>query len=59
MGYMEHAKVICSVCAALPGGSPTHVTDDSAAHLTLEHRAPRDLEELRSVPHVGKMFHPG
>lgn len=28
------------MCAALPGGDPNHVTDDFAAHLTLEHRAP-------------------
>lgn len=34
---------ICPICAALPGGDPNHVTDDFAAHLTLEHRAPRDL----------------
>uniref|UniRef100_A0A452DM41 E3 ubiquitin-protein ligase KCMF1 n=1 Tax=Capra hircus TaxID=9925 RepID=A0A452DM41_CAPHI len=44
----EHAEtsteVICPICAALPGGDPNHVTDDFAAHLTLEHRAPRDLE---------------
>lgn len=31
---------VCPVCAALPGGDPNHVTDDFAAHLTLEHRAP-------------------
>ncbi|MEQ2239565.1 E3 ubiquitin-protein ligase kcmf1 [Ilyodon furcidens] len=36
-------EVICPICAALPGGDPNHVTDDFAAHLTLEHRAPRDL----------------
>uniref|UniRef100_A0A8C5LVQ7 E3 ubiquitin-protein ligase KCMF1 n=1 Tax=Leptobrachium leishanense TaxID=445787 RepID=A0A8C5LVQ7_9ANUR len=38
----EHAEtsteVICPICAALPGGDPNHVTDDFAAHLTLEHR---------------------
>lgn len=34
---------ICPICAALPGGDPNHVTDDFTAHLTLEHRAPRDL----------------
>lgn len=35
---------MCPVCAALPGGDPNHVTDDFAAHLTLEHRAPsRDI----------------
>ncbi|KAG7241160.1 hypothetical protein INR49_025903 [Caranx melampygus] len=43
----EHAEtsteVICPICAALPGGDPNHVTDDFTAHLTLEHRAPRDL----------------
>lgn len=34
---------ICPICAALPGGDPNHVTDDFTAHLTLEHRAARDL----------------
>ncbi|XP_054254269.1 E3 ubiquitin-protein ligase KCMF1-like [Indicator indicator] len=74
MGYMEtslqehvaseHAEisteVICPICAALPGGDPNHVTDDFAAHLTLEHRAPRDLyDESSGVRHVRRMFHPG
>ncbi|KAL6093864.1 hypothetical protein STEG23_000300 [Scotinomys teguina] len=49
----EHAEtsteVICPICAALPGGDPNHVTDDFAAHLTLEHRAPRDLISFRSM----------
>uniref|UniRef100_A0A8C2NQ69 E3 ubiquitin-protein ligase KCMF1 n=1 Tax=Capra hircus TaxID=9925 RepID=A0A8C2NQ69_CAPHI len=51
----EHAEtsteVICPICAALPGGDPNHVTDDFAAHLTLEHRAPRDLDESSGVRH--------
>uniref|UniRef100_A0A4W4G5B6 E3 ubiquitin-protein ligase KCMF1 n=2 Tax=Electrophorus TaxID=8004 RepID=A0A4W4G5B6_ELEEL len=60
----EHAEtsteVICPICAALPGGDPNHVTDDFAAHLTLEHRAPRDLISLLfGVRHVRRMFHPG
>ncbi|XP_062410425.1 E3 ubiquitin-protein ligase KCMF1 isoform X1 [Sardina pilchardus] len=61
----EHAEtsteVICPICAALPGGDPNHVTDDFAAHLTLEHRAPRDLphDETSGVRHVRRMFHPG
>uniref|UniRef100_A0A8B9VEB4 RING-type E3 ubiquitin transferase n=1 Tax=Anas zonorhyncha TaxID=75864 RepID=A0A8B9VEB4_9AVES len=51
---------ICPICAALPGGDPNHVTDDFAAHLTLEHRAPRDLISfLNGVRHVRRMFHPG
>ncbi|CAH2292541.1 E3 ubiquitin- ligase KCMF1 [Pelobates cultripes] len=50
---------ICPICAALPGGDPNHVTDDFAAHLTLEHRAPRDLDESSGVRHVRRMFHPG
>ncbi|NXM01356.1 KCMF1 ligase, partial [Tyrannus savana] len=49
---------ICPICAALPGGDPNHVTDDFAAHLTLEHRAPRDLISF-GVRHVRRMFHPG
>uniref|UniRef100_A0A668A0F6 RING-type E3 ubiquitin transferase n=1 Tax=Myripristis murdjan TaxID=586833 RepID=A0A668A0F6_9TELE len=55
-------EVICPICAALPGGDPNHVTDDFAAHLTLEHRAPRDLISFSSssgVRHVRRMFHPG
>ncbi|XP_057675875.1 E3 ubiquitin-protein ligase KCMF1 [Corythoichthys intestinalis] len=52
-------EVICPICAALPGGDPNHVTDDFTAHLTLEHRAPRDLDESSSVRHVRRMFHPG
>uniref|UniRef100_A0A4W5QCM1 E3 ubiquitin-protein ligase KCMF1 n=1 Tax=Hucho hucho TaxID=62062 RepID=A0A4W5QCM1_9TELE len=73
MGYTEtslqehvtsdHAEtsteVICPICAALPGGDPNHVTDDFAAHLTLEHRAPRDLDESSGVRHVRRMFHHG
>ncbi|XP_011831378.1 PREDICTED: E3 ubiquitin-protein ligase KCMF1-like [Mandrillus leucophaeus] len=59
----EHAEtsteVICPICAALPGGDPNHVTDDFAAHLTLEHRAPRDYDESSGVRHVRRMFHPG
>ncbi|XP_041741517.1 E3 ubiquitin-protein ligase KCMF1 isoform X2 [Coregonus clupeaformis] len=59
----EHAEtsteVICPICAALPGGDPNHVTDDFAAHLTLEHRAPRDLDESSGVRHVRRMFHHG
>ncbi|CAO2605455.1 E3 ubiquitin-protein ligase KCMF1 [Lemmus lemmus] len=66
----EHAEtsteVICPICAALPGGDPNHVTDDFAAHLTLEHRAPRDLISFQEVAyegfgvrHVRRMFHPG
>uniref|UniRef100_A0A3P8VPA8 RING-type E3 ubiquitin transferase n=1 Tax=Cynoglossus semilaevis TaxID=244447 RepID=A0A3P8VPA8_CYNSE len=52
-------EVICPICAALPGGDPNHVTDDFAAHLTLEHRVPRDLDESSGVRHVRRMFHPG
>lgn len=48
-------EVVCPVCAALPGGDPNHVTDDFAAHLTLEHRAPsRDI--LISSLFVKKYF---
>ncbi|XDA71709.1 hypothetical protein R6Z07F_000510 [Ovis aries] len=59
----EHAEtsteVICPICAALPGGDPNHVTDGFAAHLALEHTAPRDLDESSDVRHVRRMFHPG
>ncbi len=40
---------VCPICAALPGGDPNHVTDDFAAHLTLEHRAPRDFVSLQTT----------
>ncbi|XP_029573911.1 E3 ubiquitin-protein ligase KCMF1-like [Salmo trutta] len=53
------SEVICPICAVLPGGDPNHVTDDLAAHLTLEHRAPRDLDESSGVRHVRRMIHPG
>ncbi|XP_031672557.1 E3 ubiquitin-protein ligase KCMF1-like [Oncorhynchus kisutch] len=53
------SEVICPICAVLPGGDPNHVTDDFAAHLTLEHRAPRDLDESSGVRHVRRMIHPG
>ncbi|XP_078669441.1 E3 ubiquitin-protein ligase KCMF1-like isoform X1 [Branchiostoma floridae x Branchiostoma belcheri] len=64
-------EVVCPVCAAVPGGDPNHVTDDFAAHLTLEHRSPRDLASIQtfsltgehddasSARHVRRMFHPG
>ncbi|XP_067560636.1 E3 ubiquitin-protein ligase KCMF1 isoform X1 [Pseudorca crassidens] len=59
----EHAEtsteVICPICAALPGGDPNHVTDDFAAHLTLEHRALWSYDESSGVRHVRRMFHPG
>lgn len=61
----EHSEasieVVCPVCAALPGGDPNHVTDDFAAHLTLEHRAPsRDIlyDEPGAARHVRRLFHP-
>ncbi|XP_036835135.1 E3 ubiquitin-protein ligase KCMF1 [Oncorhynchus mykiss] len=53
------SEVICPICAVLPGGDPNHVTGDFAAHLTLEHRAPRDLDESSGVRHVRRMIHPG
>jgi len=61
----EHAdaasEVVCPICAALPGGDPNHVTDDFAAHLTLEHRAPRDFQDepLGGIRHVRRIQHPG
>ncbi|XP_033632876.1 E3 ubiquitin-protein ligase KCMF1-like [Asterias rubens] len=59
----EHSEslleVVCPVCAASTGGDPNHVTDDFAAHLTLEHRSPRDLDETGNVRHLRRMFHPG
>lgn len=51
------------MCAALPGGDPNHVTDDFTAHLTLEHRAPRDFDEPvgsgGGIRHVRRIPHPG
>lgn len=49
---------ICPICAALPGGDPNHVTDDFAAHLTLEHRAPRDLISFPSWGKEARLFRP-
>ena len=37
-------EVICPVCAAQPTGDPNHLTDDLPTHLTMEHRAFRDME---------------
>lgn len=48
---------ICPICAALPGGDPNHVTDDFAAHLTLEHRAPRDLISFLICGKEARLFH--
>nr|XP_046204161.1 E3 ubiquitin-protein ligase KCMF1-like isoform X2 [Oncorhynchus gorbuscha] len=53
------SEVVCPICVVLPGGDPNQVTDDFAAHLTLEHRAPRDLDESSGVRHVRRMIHPG
>ena len=49
---------VCPVCAALPGGDPNHVTDDFTAHLTLEHRAPRDFVSFfhQTISHLGVQF---
>lgn len=73
MGYMETSlqehvtsehsessvEVVCPICAALPGGDPNFVTEDFAAHLTLEHRAPRDLDEpVGGIRHVRRAPHP-
>lgn len=59
----EHAdmsiEVVCPICASLTGGDPNHVTDDFAAHLTLEHRAPREFDEPTSIRHVRRIPHPG
>ncbi|CAM9388353.1 unnamed protein product [Lampetra fluviatilis] len=59
----EHAEasteVVCPVCAALPGGDPNHVTDDLAAHLTVEHRTPRDIISFCGIRHMRRVLHPG
>ncbi|XP_064630186.1 E3 ubiquitin-protein ligase KCMF1-like [Lineus longissimus] len=59
----EHAdssvEVVCPVCASLPGGDPNHVTDDFAAHLTIEHRAPRDFDEASGIRHMRRVPHSG
>lgn len=53
-------EVVCPICASLPGGDPNHVTDDLAAHLTLEHRAPREIDEQHTgIRHVRRIPHPG
>lgn len=35
---------ICPVCAAQPGSDPNHLTDNFLAHLSMDHRALRDLD---------------
>jgi hypothetical protein len=59
---VEHAdstiEVICPVCAALPHGDPNHLTEDFPAHLALEHRPGRDLDDP-SIRHMRRMLHPG
>lgn len=52
------SEVVCPVCAALPGGEPNHVTEDFAAHLSLEHRSNRDLDEPSGSRHVRRIPHP-
>ena len=42
-------EVICPVCAAHPSGDPNHLTDDLPTHLTVEHRALRDMEMISCV----------
>ena len=55
-------EVICPVCAAHPTGDPNHLTDDLPTHLTMEHRAFRDMEisflmcEPASSPHPTPSF---
>lgn len=41
-------EVICPVCAAHPSGDPNHLTDDLPTHLTVEHRALREVELMIS-----------
>lgn len=57
MVFLSLSFQICPICAALPGGDPNHVTDDFAAHLTLEHRAPRDLISFPSWGKEARLLH--
>lgn len=42
-------EVICPVCATHPSGDPNHLTDDLSTHLTVEHRALREMEHDPTV----------
>jgi hypothetical protein len=37
-GILTFGVQVCPICASVPGGEPNLVTDDLAAHLTVEHR---------------------
>ena len=45
-------EVICPVCASHPSGDPNHLTDDFPSHLTMEHRPPRDYDQVISFPQI-------
>ena len=42
-------EVICPVCAAHPSADPNHVTDDLPTHLTVEHRALKEMDLMISL----------
>lgn len=52
------SEVICAICSSIPGGEANNVTDDFAAHLQLEHRTPRELEEPQTAIRGRRAPHP-